>query len=228
MTERRVLSICTGMGLLDRAFVDAGFTVIPGCEITYAMRGMYQHLIGPEPHLTHDLKDLPDIVRGQHFEGIIGGPPCQAHSRMRAIHNPKFPDLTPLVRNLLRATTCDWFLFENVTPVIIPGAQACKMNAMHYAKPHQCRERCFTFKNLTPPRRRFLGTVDDLLAYPAVIGKIYGPKRGAVLQGYPEAANLPVSSNDLQLGLANAVPYQLGSAWAKEAWERHGSQKAAA
>lgn len=29
----KVLSICTGMGLLDRAFMDAGFEVVPGCEI---------------------------------------------------------------------------------------------------------------------------------------------------------------------------------------------------
>ena len=27
----RVLSICTGMGLLDRAFMDAGFDVAAGC-----------------------------------------------------------------------------------------------------------------------------------------------------------------------------------------------------
>jgi site-specific DNA-cytosine methylase len=218
------------MGLLDKAFIDAGFTVIPGCEIEPRMRRMYELFIDPEPHLTHDLKDLPEIVQGQHFEGIIGGPPCQSHSRTKNLHTPKFPDATPLVDKLLQVVTFDWFLFENVTPVKvrIPGAKVCRMNAMHYGRPHQCRDRVFTFKNLAPPPRRFLGSADKLMAYPAVIGKLYGPKRGAVLQGYPDLANLPVSCLDLQLGLANAVPYQLGSAWARQAWNLHAPEAQAA
>lgn len=225
MTQRRVLAICTGMGLLDRAFADQGFTIVAGCEVEPRMRRMYGHLMGEADYLTHDLKDLPDIVRGQHFEGIIGGPPCQAHSRTKNLHTPKFPDATPLVEQLLQAVTFDWFLFENVTPVkVTGGAKVCRMNAMHYGKPHQCRDRVFTFRNLTPPRRRYLGTPDSLMAYPAVIGKLYGPKRGAVLQGYPPAADLPVSCLDLQLGLANAVPYQMGKPWAEQAWNLHAPQ----
>ena len=47
------LGICTGMGLMDRAFKDAGIEVIPGCEIDPEMRAMYEHLNGEE-HLCHD------------------------------------------------------------------------------------------------------------------------------------------------------------------------------
>lgn len=112
----KVLSICTGMGLLDRAFMDAGFDVVPGCEIDASKRAMYMELCGGEP-LVHDLADLVEVVRGQHFAGVIGGPSCQSHSKLRAMRAPKFPDLTPLVDRLLDAITFDWFNFENVVPI---------------------------------------------------------------------------------------------------------------
>lgn len=168
-------------------------------------------------HLTHDLADLPSLLRGCHFDGMIGGPPCQALSKTRAMRKPKFPDLTPLVRGLLGAVSCEWFLFENVSRLDIPGARHARLDAMHYHQPHQSRPRWFTHSpSIQAPPPKFRGTIDDLLAYPAVAARIYGPKRGAVLQGYPDFARLKVPSVDLQLGLANAVPYHLGSAWAQQ------------
>lgn len=50
--------------------------------------------------------------------------------------------------------------------------------------------------------------------YEVVAGRIYGPKRGAKLQGYPAAAELPFPCVTLQHGLADAVPYPLALAWA--------------
>ena len=218
----RVLSICTGMGLMDRAFKDAGFHVEPGCEIDAQKRAMYQRLCEPGPngrqHLCHDLKELPGLVDWMRlsYNGIIGGPSCQAHSKLRAIRDPKFPDLTPLVRDLLATVEHDWYLFENVAPIDIPGAKHVRMNAMHFYQPHQSRARWFTYSpNLTPPEPVFRGTVDDLMAYSVVAGRIYGPKRGARLQGYPAAADLPFPCVQLQHGLADAVPYPLALAWAK-------------
>ena len=64
MSKPLVLSICTGMGLLDRAFMDAGFEVVPGCEIDGSKRAMYAKLCGGVP-LVHDLADLPAAVAGQ-------------------------------------------------------------------------------------------------------------------------------------------------------------------
>lgn len=218
----KVLSICTGMGLLDRAFMDAGFEVVPGCEIDPQKRAMYAKLCGGEP-LVHDLKDLPRALLGrwsfETFDGIIGGPSCQSHSKLKAIRDPKFPDLTPLVEDLLLAINPRWFVFENVVPIDLsdtwePVATRC--NAMHYYQPHQSRSRWFTHSpNITPPKPRFSGSVDDLMAYSVVAGRIYGPKRGARLQGYPAAADLPFPCVQLQHGLADAVPYPLALAWAE-------------
>lgn len=212
--RERVLSICTGMGLMDRAYLDAGYDVIAGCEIDADKRAMYRELCGGAP-LVHDLKDLPAAVAGQRFAGIIGGPSCQSHSKLRAMVKPKFPDLTPLVLKLLAAVQHDWFKFENVVPIDIPGAKTICLNAMHFYQPHQSRERWFTFTPyLVPPVPMFKGTVDDLMAYSVVAGRIYGPKRGARLQGYPEIASMKFRCTVLQHGLADAVPYPLALAWA--------------
>lgn len=212
----RVLSICTGMGLLDRAFMDAGFEVVAGCEIDPQKRAMYRELCGGEP-LVHDLSDLPAVIRGERFDGVIGGPSCQSHSKLKAIRDPKFPDLTPLVDDLLGAIEFDWFSFENVCPIQLDRAyMATRCNAMHYYQPHQSRSRWFTHSpNITPPKPKYSGNVDDLMAYSVVAGRIYGPKRGAKLQGYPTASELPFPCVQLQHGLADAVPYPLALAWAE-------------
>lgn len=221
-----VLSICTGMGLLDRAFMDAGFHVVPGCEIDAEKRAMYAALCAPESllarngkdvHTCRDLADLPNIVRGQHVDGIIGGPSCQKHSKLRAMRKPKFPDLTPLVRAVLDAVPHGWFCFENVVPIDIPGAVHTRCNAMHFYQPPQSRSRWFTHSpSIVPPAPIFSGSVDTLMAYPVVAGRIYGPKRGARLQGYPAASRLPFPCVQLQHGLADAVPYPLALAWARQ------------
>jgi hypothetical protein len=222
----RVLSICTGMGLMDRAFMDAGFDVVPGCEIDPEKRAMYRELCRAEP-LVYDLADLPSAVFGEYFDGVIGGPSCQSHTKLRAIRDPKFPDLTPLVDALLDCGICDWFLFENVVPIgLARQCKAHRMNAMHFYQPHQSRSRWFTHSpNITPPEPIYKGSVDDLMAYSVVAGRIYGPKRGAKLQGYPAAAELPFPCVQLQHGLADAVPYPLALAWA-ESIKRAGLSRA--
>ena len=219
----KVLSICTGMGLLDRAYMDAGFEVVAGCEIHPQKRAMYRALCGEEP-MVHDLADLPAAVAGQHFDGVIGGPSCQAPSKLKSIRAPKFPDLTPLVDRLMAAVTWDWFNFENVCPIRLDVAYvATRCNAMHFYQPHQSRVRWFTHSpNITPPKPVYSGNVDDLMAYSIVAGRIYGPKRGAKLQGYPEAAKLPFPCVQLQHGLADAVPYPLALAWANAALRASG------
>jgi hypothetical protein len=206
------------MGLMDRAFMDAGFHVTPGCEIDAQKRAMYAKLCGGQP-IHHTLERLVDVDDGGGWdfapEGIIGGPSCQSHSKLRAIRAPKFPDLTPLVNELLELAQPAWFLFENVVPIDIPGAVHTRCNAMHFYQPHQSRSRWFTHSpNITPPTPLYSGNVDDLMAYSVVAGRIYGPKRGAKLQGYPAAADLPFPCVQLQHGLADAVPYPLAAAWA--------------
>lgn len=215
--QQTILSICTGMGLMDRAFLDMGFKVVPGCEIDPEMRAMYKELCGDEP-LANSLDELIFMI-GDHarFDGVIGGPPCQAHSVLRAMREPKFPDLTEGVQRLMRKMICDWYVFENVRPIDLPDSRHTMLNAMNYYVPHQSRERWFTYRGIVAPPPRFAGDVDSLKAYPVVAGRLYGPKRGAWLQGYEAAAKLPFPCVQLQKGLANAVPYPLARAWAHEA-----------
>lgn len=136
---------------------------------------------------------------------------------LRAMRKPKFPDLTPLVELLLECVSFNWYVFENVRPIALSSARHTMMNAMNFYVPHQSRERWFTHYGVLAPSPMFSGDVDSLRAYSVVAGRIYGPKRGAWLQGYEAAAKLPFACVTLQKGLANAVPYPLARAWAHEA-----------
>lgn len=211
----KILSLCTSAGLWDRAWQEAGHEVVAGCEIMPHKRAMYEVFCG-ESHLCHDLADLPALVAGQHFDGIIGGIPCQSRSKLRAIREPKFPDLLPGLKAVLAACSWDWALLENVAPLDLPGFGRVCMNAMHFAAPHQSRERWFTYSpNLVPPAKLFHGDVDDLMAYSVVAGRIYGPKRGSKLQGWPEFMSLAgkFSCVQMQEALADGVPRGLADAW---------------
>jgi hypothetical protein len=93
------------------------------------------------------------------------------------------------------------------------------MNAMHYAQPHQSRQRFFTHSaNLTPPLPLYRGDVDDLMAYSVVAGRIYGPKRGSKLQGWPQFMELAdrFSCVQMQEALADGVPRGLADAWIRQ------------
>lgn len=215
----RILSLCTSAGLWDRALIDAGHTVVAGCELMPHKRAMYKAWCGGE-HLCADLNDLPEhpMVQGQDFDGVIGGIPCQTRSVTRAMRPPKFPDLLGQVVEVLKACTWRWCVLENVRPlslaVLPPGFQHVAMNAMSYAQPHQSRLRHFTYRGLAkPPAGAYPGNCDDLKAYPVVAAKIYGPKRGAWLQGWPEFAKLPFPCLRLQEALADGVPRCLAAAW---------------
>lgn len=218
----KILSLCTSAGLWDRAWIEAGHEVVPGCELMPHKRALYEAFCGGT-HLTHDLADLPDLIRGQRFDGVIGGIPCQSRSKLRAIRAAKFPDLLPATLAVLEACTWDWCLLENVTALDVPGFERVKMNAMHYSAPHQSRERWFTYSpNLTPPSKLFHGDVDDLMAYSVVAGRIYGPKRGSKLQGWAEFMALAgrFSCVQMQESLADGVPRGLADAWIREIEKR--------
>lgn len=98
-----VLSLFPGIGLLDRAFELEGFTVVRGPDLLW----------GGDVHSFHAPPDR--------FDGVIGGPPCQAHSRlavMAARSGTVAPDLIPEFERIVEEARPAWFLMENV-----PGAQ---------------------------------------------------------------------------------------------------------
>lgn len=216
----KVLAICTGMGLLDKGFSDEGFEVVGGCEIHQPARSLYQQVMGHDV-LFSGLSDLVDDVTEDpeswwEFDGIIGGPPCQSHTKLRARWTPKFPDLTPQVATLLEYIQPEWFCFENVVPLSLPDSTSSLVDAMHFAKPHQSRPRWFTHsQNISPPEPVYEGSTTDLMAYPGVYGKLYGTPRAAILQGYPEAVCLKGPSKDICMGLSNAVHLEVARAWAR-------------
>jgi hypothetical protein len=208
----KILSLCTSAGLWDRALIEQGHTIVPGCEIMKHKRQMYTAFCGGE-HLTANIEDLPSLVKGEYFDGVVGGIPCQSRSKLRAIRKPKFGDLLPSVLDVLESCTWRFFLFENVAPLDIPEAKKVRLNAMNFGRPHQSRPRWFTYSGLVEPTPVYPGSTDDLKAYPVVAGRIYGPKRGAWLQGWPEFCNLPFRCPRLQEALADGVPRCLADAW---------------
>ena len=97
-----VLSLFPGLGLLDRAFEEEGFVVVRGPD---ALWGGDVKRFFPPP--------------GK-FDGVIGGPPCQAFSRLRHLvkslygeHRIK-PNLIPEYDRVVAAARPDWFVMENV------------------------------------------------------------------------------------------------------------------
>ena len=95
-----VLSLFPGLGLLDRAFEEEGFCVVRGPDLLWG----------------GDVRRFrPPAGR---FDGVIGGPPCQAFSRLRHL-NPhageKQGDLIPEFERVVLQAAPRWFLMENVT-----------------------------------------------------------------------------------------------------------------
>lgn len=103
-----VLSLFPGVGLLDRAFEEEGFTVVRGPDLLW----------GGDIHRFH-----PPAGK---FDGIIGGPPCQRFSRLanvvKAVHGEAAlaPDLIPEFARCVSEAQPSWFLMENVPAAPMP------------------------------------------------------------------------------------------------------------
>ena len=101
-----VLSIFPGMGLLDRAFEEEGFTVVRGPDLLW----------GGNIKLFH-----PPAGR---FDGIIGGPPCQVFSQMihiiRHMGYREGENLIPEFERVVAEAQPGWFVMENVEPAPLP------------------------------------------------------------------------------------------------------------
>lgn len=107
MSEGLVLSLFPGLGMLDEAFIREGFTVVRG----------------PDPLWGGDVRAFhpPSGV----FEGVIGGPPCQAFSALSNLVRakglePRFGNLIPEYERCIRGTQPRWFLMENVREAPLP------------------------------------------------------------------------------------------------------------
>ena len=112
MAGQLVLSLFPGIGLLDMAFEEAGFCVVRGPDLLW----------GGDIRRFH-----PPAGR---FDGVIGGPPCQAFSRLRHIVEANgyqtAPNLIPEFERCLAEAQPAWALMENVPDApepAVPGYQ---------------------------------------------------------------------------------------------------------
>jgi len=96
-----ILSLFPGVGLMDRAFEEEGFTIVRGPDAIW----------GGDIHSFH--------VRAGIFAGVIGGPPCQWASKAlnfqgkRVKYKPA--DLIPEFVRVVEEAAPSWALMENVT-----------------------------------------------------------------------------------------------------------------
>jgi DNA (cytosine-5)-methyltransferase 1 len=100
MASELVLSLFPGIGLLDMAFEAEGFCVVRGPDLLW----------GGDVKRFH-----PPAGK---FDGVIGGPPCQAFSRLRHLVEANgyqvAPNLIPEFERVVQESQPRWFLMENV------------------------------------------------------------------------------------------------------------------
>lgn len=105
-----VLSIFPGIGLLDLAFELEGFCVVRGPDVLW----------GGDVRKFH-----PPAGK---FDGVIGGPPCQAFSRLAHMvrqsgREPKFGNLIPEFERCVFEAAPKWFLMEEVVAAPRPRVE---------------------------------------------------------------------------------------------------------
>lgn len=110
-----VLSLFPGIGLLDMAFEEEGFCVVRGPDLLW----------GGDVRRFH-----PPAGR---FDGVIGGPPCQAFSRLRFIVEQNgyktAPNLIPEYERIIAQARPRWFLMENVEAAPLPAVTGYQVHA---------------------------------------------------------------------------------------------------
>lgn len=106
-----VLSLFPGIGLLDMAFELEGFTVVRGPDVLW----------GGDIRKFH-----PPAGK---FDGVIGGPPCQAFLSLSNINRKRWgddsvmPNLIPEFERCVREAKPAWYAMENVPEAPLPVVQ---------------------------------------------------------------------------------------------------------
>ncbi len=197
-----VLSLFPGIGLMDRAFEGEGFCVVRGPDLLW----------GGDIRRFH-----PPVGR---FDGVIGGPPCQAFSTLANLvrakgHEPRFGNLIPEFERCVREADPAWFLMENVALAPQPYVEGyviysfvldnCTLDSGDGLGEQQERKRRFTFatKGVTPDLRRWIAPAALLL--PRIAGAVTqthvdnsAAAKGRVpaVRGTPRIREATVTSSD--------------------------------
>lgn len=164
-----VLSLFPGIGLLDHAFELEGFCVVRGPDVLW----------GGDIRAFHPPAGC--------FDGVIGGPPCQAFSSLANLmrakgHEPRFGNLIPEFERCVQGARPAWFLMENVpaAPEAAPqGYRAksfvldnCTLDSGDGYGEQQERKRRFTFgvhQGHAPDLRRWIQQAALLLSRAGIV-----------------------------------------------------------
>lgn len=182
-----VLSVFPGIGLLDMAFEEEGFTVVRGPDLLW----------GGDVKRFHPPAGI--------FEGIIGGPPCQAFSRLRHMVEANgyqvAENLIPEYERVVAEARPRWFLMENVPDAPLPSVPSYTTRAELV--------RDTWVGGLTERLRRFSFGTKDGIRLPIETLALVGAGEGTVVAGHGLA---PGQRDRLHavVGDARRVPVKLG------------------
>ena len=115
-TMALVLSLFPGIGMLDMAFEEEGFCVVRGPDLLW----------GGDIRKFH-----PPAGR---FEGVIGGPPCQAFSQANQMgrlgRQALAENMIPEFERCVGEAEPRWFLMENVKQAPLPCVSGYNVTAL--------------------------------------------------------------------------------------------------
>lgn len=243
-----VLSTFPGIGFLDAAFEEEGFTVVRGPDCLW----------GGDIHRFHPPAGV--------FTGVIGGPPCKAFSRLvhmvRANGYEVAENLIPEFERVVAEARPVWFLMENVAAAPEPRVDGYAVVSLLFNNrwapeaPEQNRLRRFSFG--TPDRRALnpeVCLVENPVWEPAVSshaeptpvrmahyanGEIRVKPRDLMkrrsvaemleLQGFPRTLldEAPFTETGKRAVVGNGVPLPMGRAIARAVKRAIGEQERAA
>jgi len=151
-----VLSLFPGGDLLGMAFELEGFCVVAGPDVIFG----------------RNIRDFhPPTGR---FDGVIGGPPCQAFSQARNRKPGLAENLIPEFERCITEAQPQWFLMENVRDAPVPSVPGYLIDAVllnnRWLGQEQNRNRRFSFG--TPNGRRLhvqLACLEPVLSAPTVL-----------------------------------------------------------
>jgi DNA (cytosine-5)-methyltransferase 1 len=114
MSRGLILTVFPGIGVLDLAFEQAGYSVVRGPDLLW----------GGDIKRFH----VPPGV----FRGVVGGPPCQCFSRLVSIirHNgyKLGENLVPEFERIVSEGEPEWFVMENVEGAPIPNVSGYQVD----------------------------------------------------------------------------------------------------
>ena len=212
MTPDLVLSLFSGVGMLDAAFREQGYCVVSAGDVTWGS--------------LYDIRAFSPPAGV--FAGVIGGPPCQMWSSLAHLvrangHEPRFGNLIPEFERVVGEALPEWWLMENVPHAPEPAVDGyeCWPRLLNnrWFDAEQNRVRRFTIglrstRGLDPWRFLEVGLFEPALSFVAVKGDP-GPTRRearAVISGngFDSGSVYYQRQNQAALTSRDPVPVKIG------------------